>query len=529
MTAVNIREAVTPPHRACTQLQIPGLLDDTVNQLILGIDESPIAMSPQDLATQLNDPFATKLLAAGIFPNTAGEVLHALEQVDGPGGALALQRFYVVGEGSQIPPSPATQVMRNMRFLVACGDGQDGPEVVVSAFHPDQGMVELVAWDAVTGGFNFYRTMTDSNAWVFAGNSRHALVEPTRGQGPFESHVNGHLLMKELKVPWVNWHSPFATVDASVLRDQGLDHHPWLSRLEPGGAYTLQDASVQPAIRRWNSVRVRAIASSEAAETPVRFLEQLVTTLAVNLISSKTSSAAAIAGTPAPVDLPETFFVDADMLREVGLPPPPRFGVDSASYRQALQALGSRLSDGAAFGRTGDTHFAFVVPERATEDVDLVRQALTAGLLSKRLVACLTMVDFPNPVFSPRRGALLSHFSAVSWGGDGAAFSEAIASAINSSPEASKAGTPESEFAELWTVGEDFADDFSGRLNAYYAAVTEKLAAPDGFEECLTLAESRRSVFRDLPIFESQLLFAQTNAPSGSRRMTDTASVEEVA
>lgn len=177
--AAEFEGAPSPPHRGCSQLMVPGLADDTVSRFVHGIDEQPALMSPDDAAAELNDPFAIRLLRAGIFPNTAGEVLQALEQAD-PGGPMSQQGFFLVGEGSQLP-AEIDDVQRNMRFLITCGNGPDGADVLVSSFHPDQGMVEVVAWDAVSSGFNFYRTMPDSNAWVFAGNSRHALVKPTRG------------------------------------------------------------------------------------------------------------------------------------------------------------------------------------------------------------------------------------------------------------------------------------------------------------------------------------------------------------
>jgi hypothetical protein len=36
-----------------------------------------------------------------------------------------------------------------------------------------------MAWDRRSGGFNFHRTVGANSAWVFAGNSRHALADPT--------------------------------------------------------------------------------------------------------------------------------------------------------------------------------------------------------------------------------------------------------------------------------------------------------------------------------------------------------------
>ena len=62
--------------------------------------------------------------------------------------------------------------------------------------------------------------------------------------------------------------------------------------------------------------------------------------------------------------------------------------------------------------RKGDTHFCFLVPERAFEDQAVLREAIEIGLVTKRLAACLLMVDPWNPIFSDRRRALLRHVPA---------------------------------------------------------------------------------------------------------------------
>jgi hypothetical protein len=129
-------------------------------------------------------------------------VLAALDRAASEADALGRQMIFLVGEGSQIPFSPDTaSLQRNLRFLVTRGSGPGGPDVLLSSFHPDEGDVELMAWDRRSGGFNFYRTVGANSGWVFAGNSRHALADPTQGKGPFESHRSGNILMKELRAP----------------------------------------------------------------------------------------------------------------------------------------------------------------------------------------------------------------------------------------------------------------------------------------------------------------------------------------
>lgn len=518
-----------PPHRPCADLErrSEGLDDAAVHRFILGSDDRPNKLSPQEATQQLGDRFAQLVLLNGVFPRNAGEVLNAIEQAVPAGDPLRVQQFFLVGEGTQIAPAPGVAVNRNLRFLATVGEGPGGPDIMVSALHPDHGTVELMAWDLATGGFNYYRTVGPGNAWVFAGNSRHALAAPTRDNGPFESHKSGHFLMKELRLPWVHWDSPTARAVPSIFAEEGLLDHPWIANLAPGGAYTLEEDVAIPAIQRWTKARLEALVSGSSGETPRRVLEQVLTTLTVNLASSNTSSVAAAAGAVPRVDLPETFFVDAAALSGVlGLASPPRPFVPSTVYAESLRTFDVRLTDDDRFERPGDTHFAFVVPERAFEDTDTLRQAIERGIVSRRLAACLLMVDFPNPIFSGKRQRLLEHMPDVAFG-ETDDFSQAAGDAVRDSAAATQPGTPEHEFARLWNAGEDFKGPFDALLQDYYTAFAGRLATQEGFDSYVRLAESRRDRVKAMPIAESPLLFSRTNIPSRERTMLADGTVEE--
>lgn len=520
-----IATTVTMPHRACSHLVIEGLGDNTFHRVVLASGTGGHVPRSGD-GEPLDDAFSRLVLSASVFPSTAGEVLKAILEAVPPNDPLATHRFFLVGEGGQVPAT-GQPVNRNLRFLVSCGRGPHGADLFMSSFHPDQGIVEIMAWDDTAGGFNFYRTMPDSSAWVFAGNSRHALMEPTRDNGPFESHRNGHFLMKELKVPWVHWHSPFALISPSSLIAQGLDSHPWVSLLEPGGAYTLEDDIAKPAVARWTRVRVEAAGSGRRLETPKRVMEQLLDTLTINLVSSLSSSAGALSSSD-PVGLPTTYFVDDDSFRVLGLSAAPTFSVSADIYASSLATFDCRLDDDGGFVQAGDTHFAFVVPERSHEDVVTLSQFVQSGMLTPRLMACLLMVDFPNPVFSDRRRALVTYVLDEEFDKDGSALAESVVDAIRNSNESSVPSSPESEFLELWDVGESFTDEFDSRLSAYYDAVEVQLRSQSGFDDYIRLAESRRSRVLEMPIAESALLFARTNVPAATRIMTTTGAVREV-
>jgi hypothetical protein len=493
-------------------------------RFIVGEDSEPQTLGADDIERELGDPFATLLLAKGTFPKTAEGVFEDLDRAIGERDALskASQRAFILGEGSQIAFNDAPQLERNFRFVVTRGSAPEGPDVIVSAFFPDQADdIELMSWDRTRGGFNFYRSIGTDGGWVFAGNSRHALAQPTQGKGPFESHKSGNFLMKELRAPWINWHSPDANIMPTAF--DGSDPrrtHPWFTDKEPQGALACETAVARPSISRWVKARFDALAAAGGAiDTPVRIIEQIVETPTVNLITSHTESEQAV--TTESVDLPQTFFVDSEALTEIlGLEAPPNFTVPGSIYAAALEKFAVKLADDRGFERPGDTHFAFLIPERAFEDQEVLRAAMRAGLVTERLAAALLMTDFPNPVFSERRANLLRHVPAAAQTAGGAStFSDEFAAAVVTAAEGSPDGSAEREFADRWNVGKSFKEPFNALLRDYYAAVTGRLATQEGFDGYFELAQSRRQRVREMPIFESPLLFAEDNIANAQRVM----------
>jgi hypothetical protein len=513
---------------AFRRLPTEALRPDAVHRLVVGEDSRLRVLDRAEAAAELADPFATLLLLRGVFPRTAGEVLEALDRAAPPGDPLREGSVFLLGEGSQIAMAPDTRsVDRRLRFLVARGIGAEGADVLLSAFSPEEGDVELMAWDRRSGGFNFYQTVGTSSAWVFAGNSRHALSDPTQGKGPFESHLSGTFVMKELRFPWLHWHSKAAPVLPSVLpQEPPFAGHPWVTGDSPQGADVCEVAVAKPGVERWARHRFdRMLADGGRVEDPARILRQVLGTPSVNIVSSHTESRDTAPGRP--VDLPQTFFVDSEGLTEVlGLRPPPPFSVDGGVYRAALVTAGARVTDGEGFVQPGDTHFAFAVPERAFEDQVVLRESVRVGLLTRRLAACLLMTDFPNPVFSERRAALLAHVPPTATVAHGD-FSRQLADRITAAAPATPEGSPEREFAARWARGDDLSS-FDDELDAYYAAVGARLRTQDGFDACVRLAESRRASVRGMPISETPLLFVTTDVPRARREMRADATVPEV-
>jgi hypothetical protein len=480
-----------------------------IHRFIQGIDTTIIPMSAAEIAAELNDPFAALLLRKGTFPTTVHELLDALDAATAATDNLRQQASFLVGEGSQIPWTQQTaQLDRGLRLAITRGTENTVDVLVSTDGELQSAFLQVIGWDDQSGVFNYYEHR--AGAWVWAGNSTHAFDPRSRGNGPFDSHVNGSMVMKELKFPWNHWHSVAATIPLEVYApDDPAKDDPLITNRT--GAEVLQERVVQPGVRRWTNSRFGKELSADgklAQVTPI--LEQLLTTTTVNFTSTTTESSTVDSATQ--LQLPDSFFVDVDALSGIlGLPAPPALRVQGAAYLDALAKFEVALTDG-AFKQPGDTHFAFLVPERAFEDLDVVKKCQEIALLSDRFIGCALMVDFPNPVFSKRRASLMAHAPA-SFDGAAGGLAETIADAILAAAGATPDASPEREFAELWQLGETgWKAQAQTQLSAYYTALTNLLATPSGFEETFKLAESRRRRAMELKLSEARpLLFASSN------------------
>lgn len=506
----------------CSQLADAAVGSGTLRRFVLGVDkDGPREFTSEELESELNDRVGT-LLKSGLFPSTAQELFDAL--VGGDANGLPSEnpdslRSFVVSETSQVMRGSARR--RFLRFLVASARGEDGPDIVVSTAAPGDPSVEVMSWDPKNAGFNFYRTAGEPGAWVWAGNSRHALEAESRGQGPFEAHPAGSFLMKELKRPWVHWHSPDAPMDDRDLpADSGLGDHPWFSARR--GAYELEESNAKPAVIRWNRERVKRIRAGE--EDPILAFEQIVGAPAdhhpppaANLVSSMRSWSEIEAGES--VSVPRSFFADADSLSVLGLEGPPALELSPAAYIAEIDSQGVTLSDGGDFTQARDTHFAFLVPERAFEDVDLLRQLLAAELLvDRRLAICLLLVDFSNPIFSAARAELLSVIRDFSASPDLGAGS--FAPAIGDHIAAGEGAGAVAAFRDCWLLdGEQLDKTVAGNLQNYYAALQDRLAtdAAAATADWLRLARARRIVHeKRLHTDEFGMTFARSASFDGA-------------
>ncbi|MGW6914367.1 hypothetical protein ACWGB8_11175 [Kitasatospora sp. NPDC054939] len=481
-----------------------GELPAGLYRMVSGVDREAVPV-PEEQAARLGDPMATLFLRQGRFPVTVTELLDGLP----PG--LPAPQVYLVGEAGRIDPAEAPELPRDLRFAIACKTRGSAVDLLVSTGaggDPAQTFLQVAAWDQAAGLFNYYLRI--GPAWIWAGDSWSALEEPSRGKGCFDSHVNGSVVMKELKAPWANWRSMAA--DILLAPDDPLRRDPlYRSSI---GAETLE-LTVRALVSRWTAARVRKVSEGGTVDHPDRLLRHLFTSTTVNLASSAVESAQVRPGGP-PLTLPVSFWLNADVLLDVlGLPltvPLPQ--APPELYRRALAEFGFRLAErSSGFSRPGDTFFAFPYPEPALEDNDVVRHLLARGLVSERFASCALMLDFPNPVFSADRARLMAYVPAgpVPSGELGERTAAAVVAAAAGLPTDS----PEARFAADWALPEDERTArFGARLDAYLQRVTELIATEQGFFDYVRLAESRRRSFRALRLNEFELTLPVTDIPA---------------
>ncbi|MEY9387533.1 hypothetical protein ABIF93_005790 [Bradyrhizobium japonicum] len=500
---------------------------NSIVRFFLGSDEVPHVLTDEEVRADLNDPFARIVFHEGHRPQTLREILDLLNAADGA-DAVPEQRLYRVADGGQIAWSQETEKLdRHLRIVITRHRAGEA-ELFISTtgpFSSSSAFLQVFAWDDVARAFNFYERR--HGIWSWAGSSWQALERPTRGLGPFDSHVNGGPVMKELKAPWMHWHSQSSQIRHDILSpDDPLRTDPLYNGNDLKMGEDLE-LIVRAGTARWTEARFRRHLLPGRLERAEEFLRHLLTTTTINITSSQQESGTLDASDP--LRLPTTFFIASDLLLdELAIPASISKPKTQASfYLDALKRHGVKLKDG-SFQLDSDVHFAFAVPEQAFEDRLVVRALLSNNVLSRKQAACLLMVDFPNPIYSQRREMLLRYVPASIASDGGAEFDKSFFASIRDSTAASEAASPEAEILGLYSQPDDgWETVFARRIEDYWKALQARLQTEDGFDDLFRLSESRRRQFRKSPLAEFGLTLPCATAIklSGFLKMNSTAHV----
>jgi hypothetical protein len=338
------------------------------------------------VAGRLHDPLANAVFNSGDgCPETFQDILAKLKKVDtadcqGTGdGAGQITR--AISETAQLAASPTSYRLVTSR---TCG-GRENFGILFSLFGVRAGAaslpknVEMIAFDATEGVFNYYET--DGSTLNFFGNSRDMI----KGVGSDDDrrcagcHVGGGLIMKELRAPWLHWEGDTTTPGVADLVKA---HPPDLGDQSNGNQL---EGTVDSANSTWNKERLKLLKS--VGDTR-EILRPLFCSPEINIASGGPGSISSIN---------TNLFIDQRVSNFSF------FQVASADYDELIAANGQNV-DGTD---KKDTFFPMPFAERSSSDTDYVQQLIDAGMITEEFAKDVAMVDFTRPVFSEERCALL--------------------------------------------------------------------------------------------------------------------------
>jgi hypothetical protein len=487
----------------------PAAGSAAILRFVEGIDPAAVPMAAAEVASELNDPWAVLVLRKGTFPVDINATLAALEPPAGQAGYSEQQSFFV-SESGQLPVN--VSIAREFRMVITRSKPAESlPGVLIaSPAGTRAGFIELMSWDPAKKAFNFYRRPKDGS-WTWKGDTRAAFHSATAATGCFQCHVHGTPIMKELRSPWNNWHSQAASIPPEAIPSLEIRNSPLFANKS-------QAEALEPIIKGWISTAMieqvkDAIKGNEVNE-PSWLLRPLFETSAVNLESSQQRSQ----GLSRTVDLPPDFFLNFQAFSNLfGLQTLPSFStlVDRSKYAASVKTFGIRLSDGAGFVQTGDTHFGFLVPIPAESSLAVIRQLVSQKVITGHFALSVLLVDFSNPVDSLARSSLLKYVPAMGHVKDGGTdLAERTARAIAVAAPNTPADSAERQFIANWDKNPDeLTADAEARIQGYQSAVLPRLKTQDGVDSYTRLGASRRHRFASTALNEFPLLLPLTNLP----------------
>lgn len=513
----------------------PPVTDDHVWRFIDPVDSCPQILGEAELARELNDAWAVNVLRASTFPTTVEAVVAAISKI--PAMASG-PKSYLVGEGSQVELSVAPRdASRDLRYVITWSDGSGGTIFLSALPGGSSPFLQLIAWDATKHRFNFYEYSDERPGWIWAGDSSYARRKDTFGHGCFDCHHNGTVIMKELSSPWNNWHSTKSTIQPSVIPESVAREALFQHKTDAG---QLED-SVRSGFAVYHEARLNDLFPQGNPLGPIgelpALLGHIISQSTVNLVSTSIQSDPGRALEPdAPITgLPRDFFVRDGVLRTIlnlnyTIPP---LSIGRSTYNQYLKAHQYQLlqSQGRPPYRSpGSTYFAFFVPVPSDEDTYLINALYHSyGMVNDKFIAAVQMVDFANPVFSAVRDKLLKYADQVppspaQHPGDiPARFAALVGNGAQGQPPCEPARldrcSAEQQFLFFWNLSDDnWRTEVAARVQAYLNAVAARLATPQGVDDYMRLAASRREQLARWPVIgnlvEFSLLFPHTSLPT---------------
>ena len=494
-----------------SQIQADAMTVPALWARVAGLDPATgRPMSDAELAI-LGDWFAVHILRQGLFPVTLDELIAAVDARNGDADGLRLQHVFIVSETGQIAwRGPDDRLRRSARYVIVRRPNETSPgEMMISTSPPAvsrTSFLQVAAWDPTCRQLNFYERI--GIGWFWEGRSEQAHLEPTQGRGPFDSHVNGALVMKELLQPWMHWDSNSQTIPLeSFPPNDPIRSERYFALREP--AHILETSIIRPSVRRSMRASVDRIFGPPLVANAVgRILRHLVTPTTVNIVTSQTRSD----GSTSAVRLPFELFIDRDLLlNTLELPADIQsISVLRSHYAAAVAALDVQLRAGSVFRKDGETPFAWPVACRSLDDQCVAAELLDRGTLSRRLLVALTMLDFCNPLASPTRSAILD--TTFDHPADIGAIEATIVDGLRRAADVGGIESAAGQVTAWLALSETDLEALSvRRIEAYWANLAVRAQTPEGVLDFMRLADSNRRSFRKRRIAEFDLTMPFSN------------------
>ncbi|KAI8660255.1 Tyrosinase-Cu-bd domain-containing protein [Fusarium keratoplasticum] len=423
--------------------------------------------------------------------------------------------------------------------------------------------LQVASWDG--RAFRFYQrdtfeedTPAEHQAWNYFGHSQDAFGDSSY-LGPFNGHVNGACIMKELHAPWIHWLGVETGSFKDALSADDIKEFQDLRWITQEGGDVLSAINTSPrvleeaikqGVNHWFDTRksLDYLSSGKVKTNPSnipRWVAHLFLTTTINI------GCALSDGPTGKYILPANHIYDSELLSAVSTNLMPKLSpilFDESDYKKAVKNLQlcilmpARDEDVAdvvlpwhALGgdkredpELKDLRFMklqenseglspFNILHPSYEDAIGVQEmqsikklpnpdhtvpASFIGLFSAQTFNAIMMVDFWNPIYSWKRGILMQYVPLeTTFDGKEYDLDARFVEKVRNSPNAKLEDTPEYEFLQLL---ETKLETHQKTIVAYFDAIQARIKSEPvaALEDYLTLAESRRRIYRPLPLDE---------------------------
>ncbi|KAJ6078671.1 hypothetical protein N7467_008424 [Penicillium canescens] len=461
--------------------------------------------------------------------------------------------------------------------------------------HNPKRFVQVASWDEKT--FHYY-AIEDINGdkenrkWTYQGNAYNAFTDGSSYDmsylGPFNGHVNGPCIMKEIHDPWYHWKTDRTDLKQCLSADQAkrfkqlpyLSPSSWNLLGNVNSAEGLEGDIINVLVTRWfqlhhdNDFKENNGKYKSEPANLHRWMAHLLLTTTINIATGAkvvTFFAENPSANALPFRAPHDLFMNFELLlqsrfNDINDPMAhfsPEFKYED--YQKVVKYLKLGLlqewsSDPVPSGvkvvelpkgtlgggkqteayditqflvvneNTEGDEMYFIALQTSLEDSMGVLN-LPDNLVSQKLLRSILLLDFYNPVYSWRRGVLMQYLPQTTTLIDGNYDMEAaFITKIRHSLHASEADSPESQFLTLYDKPLS-NEGIMSTFRSYLDKVTHRIKTTEGLTDYMSLAESRRRIYRPLPLdeFGMTLPYALGLPPTWKLiEMTEEATVTEI-